>query len=132
MGIEHHANGRNDLQNAGRNFNQTQQPDYSAEKIHPGRAHTLDDADLIHHDSHMSPQRHRGIDYITEDSTTQDMTRVGNYKSAQKIRLGKKTSVEASPMGHGGMNTTIHSHLDAGHESLPNVRGASKSKRTVH
>ncbi len=59
----------------------------------------------------LSPQRHRGVDYITEDGTTQDMSRVGNYKSAQKIRLGKKTSVEASPL-HGGMSTTIHSTMD--------------------
>lgn len=48
-----------------------------------------------------------------------DMSRAHAYKSAQKIRMGKKQSVEAVSPNH-GMSATIRDHID----SLPNVRGA--------
>lgn len=51
--------GRNELQQAHRNFNMTQQPEYSAEKAYPARGHTLDEAELIHGSpnfmEHLSP-----------------------------------------------------------------------------
>ena len=79
--------------------------------------------------STMSPIRPRGVEYITEgENSTQDMTRTGQYKSAQKVRLGKKSS--ADPGGHHGMSATIHTTADV--DSLPNVKGAIRSKRTIH
>ena len=43
--------------------------------------------------STISPQRNRnGVGYITDDQTTNDMSRGNNaYNSAAKIRLGKKS-----------------------------------------
>ena len=82
--------------------------------------------------STISPQRNRnGIGYITDDQTTNDISRtnVGAYNSTQKIRLGKKSVEQMSPSNH-GMSATIHTSAEK--EGLPNVRGASKSKRTVH
>lgn len=80
----------------------------------------------------LSPQRARNAktDRFTsaDDVTTNDQTRQNAYQSAQKIRLAKKSSVEAA-IAHHNMSATIHTTEDVG--QLPNVRGASKSKRTV-
>ena len=39
--------------------------------------------------STISPQRHRGMGYTTDDQTTNDVSRANAYNSAAKIRLGK-------------------------------------------
>ena len=75
--------GRNEMAQAQRNFNQTQQHmDFgSAEKAYPGRAHTLDDHDLVHNNrgngfvsvtNTMSPAKNRShqMDFVTEEATT--------------------------------------------------------------
>jgi len=125
------GDGRSELVAAQRNFNQTQQPVefHSPEKPYPGRSHTLDETEsMSHRDLYnattTSPQRGRPGEFLTptdKEASTADMTRVGNYKSAQKIRLTKKQSIEAGPF-----NTTIHTtgDLHSG-EQLPNVKGAS-------
>lgn len=70
-----------------------------------------------------------GVDYATDDQTTNDASRAHKYASNQKVRLTKKASVDPTP--HHGMSATIH--MNPGDSNgLPNVRGAQKSKRTVH
>ena len=117
-----------------RNFNSTQPVGHfqSEEKAYPNRQ-GMDDGDLIptnrnfHDMNTMSPQRQRGVEYITEgENSTADMTRTAQYRSAQKMRIGKKTS--ADPGAH-GMSATIHTTTDG---ELPNVKGAMRSKRTIH
>ena len=39
----------------------------------------------------ISPQRNRNAGYITDEQTTNDMSRTNAYNSAAKIRLGKKS-----------------------------------------
>lgn len=65
--------------------------------------------------------------FVTADDSTQAMTRTNAYNSAQKIRLAKKTSI--GPDHHHGMSATIHTNEKT---DLPNIRNASKSKRTVN
>ena len=110
----------------------TSQGDFSAEKAYPGRSHTLDDAETsgpVPFNNAMSPAgRGRGaVEYLSpdHDNSTQDMSNLGNYKSAQKIRLTKKQAAESQPFG---MSATIHTTADA----LPNVKGATRSKRTIN
>ena len=41
--------------------------------------------------STISPQRNRNGGYITDEQTTNDISRANAYNSAAKIRLGKKS-----------------------------------------
>lgn len=117
-------------QRGGGAFNQTQNAQFSEQKMPRGFDEELNQTpDYL--STTMSPQRHRGRngnDFATaDDATTADATRANAYQSAQKVRLAKKST---EPNNVHGMSATIHSTLD--HDALPNVRGASKSKRTVN
>lgn len=113
-----------------RAFNQTQNAQFSEEKM----PRNFDD-ELVQAPEYlsttMSPGRHRGRNAnnftTADDATTADATRANAYQSAQKVRLAKKSSVEGGNHMH-GMSATIHTT----NEALPNVRGASKSKRTLN
>lgn len=81
-------------------------------------------------DMSPSPAKNRNAaaqNYMTEDQTTQAMTRTNAYNSAQKIRLPKKTSIGPE---HHGMSATIHTHNEA--QELPNIKNTAKSKRTIN
>lgn len=87
--------------------------------------------------STLSPSGRQTIDYgVTshDDRSTLDMTRVNNYKSAAKIRANKRQSVGASPKIHNmqaklATNTMTPQSKDD--SALPNVRGASNSRKTI-
>ena len=98
---------------------------------------------LIHEDSRnhivqstMSPSGRQTIDYgvtSTDDRSTLDMTHINSYKSAAKIRADKRKSVVgASPKVHNMQaKLTQPGTRSKDDSSLPNVRGASNSRKTI-
>ena len=74
------------------------------------------------------------IDYSTtahgDEATTQDMTRVNNFKSASKMKADKRNKYGVSPQPAQTMKPMRNPTWDNPSESmLPDVRGAQRANR---
>ena len=68
---------------------------------------------------------------MLQEGSTQDMTKANTFKSAHKIRMGKK-QIQQAQGTPSPMKPMVNTTWDMPESTLPNVKGASNYKRTHH